>query len=229
MYIGYKAPGLWQLIQSITSSGGRDIPGRGLREDERAQKYWISEWFLVNLINESDHRKFFDGAMTWKRFSQYQPFITSPPVHDDVIKWEHFSRYWPFVRGIHRSPVNSPHKGQWRGALMFPLICARINAWVNNSEAGDLRRNHAHYDVTVKDHWIPLTKSQWCRTLAFSLFSVRRSWTNSRDAGDLRHWIHIMFWADDVEMTSHHMNQCWLWSLLCHRDNIMAWRNLLHY
>ena len=39
--------------------------------------------------------------------------------HDDVIKWKHFPRYWPFVRGIHRSPVNSPHKGQWRGALMF--------------------------------------------------------------------------------------------------------------
>ena len=72
--------------------------------------------------------------------------------HDDVIKWEHFPRYWPFVRGIHRSPVNSPHKGQWRGALMFSLICARINAWVNNSGAGDLRRNHAHYDVTVMDH-----------------------------------------------------------------------------
>ena len=30
--------------------------------------------------------------------------------HDDVIKWKHFPRYWPFVRGIHRSPVNSPHK-----------------------------------------------------------------------------------------------------------------------
>ena len=41
--------------------------------------------------------------------------------YDDVIKWEHFSRYWPFVRGIHRSPVNSPHKGQWRGALVFSL------------------------------------------------------------------------------------------------------------
>ena len=40
-------------------------------------------------------------------------------THDDVIKWKHFPRYWPFVRGIHRSPVNSPHKGQWRGALMF--------------------------------------------------------------------------------------------------------------
>ena len=51
------------------------------------------------------------------------------------------------VRGIHRSPVNSPHKGQWRGALMFSLICAWINGWVNNREAGDLSRHHAHYDV----------------------------------------------------------------------------------
>ena len=58
-------------------------------------------------------------------------------VHDDVIKWKHFPRYWPFVRGIHRSPVNSPHKDQGRGALMFSLICARIYGWVNNREADD--------------------------------------------------------------------------------------------
>ena len=45
--------------------------------------------------------------------------------------------------------VNSPHKGQWRGALMFSLICVWINGWINNREAGDLRRNRAHYDVTV--------------------------------------------------------------------------------
>ena len=70
-------------------------------------------------------------------------------VNDDVIKWKHFPRYWPFVRGIHRSPVNSPHKGQWGGALMFSLICAWINGWVNNREAGDLTRHRAHYDVTV--------------------------------------------------------------------------------
>ena len=43
----------------------------------------------------------------------------SLPIHDDVIKWKHFPRCWPFVSGIHRSPVNSPHKGQWRGALIF--------------------------------------------------------------------------------------------------------------
>ena len=43
-------------------------------------------------------------------------------LHDDIIKWKHFPSYWPFVQGIHRSPVNSPHKGQWRGALMWVWI-----------------------------------------------------------------------------------------------------------
>ena len=50
-------------------------------------------------------------------------------IQDKVRPWwrhpmEHFPCYWPFVWGIHRSPVNSPHKGQWRRALMFSLICA---------------------------------------------------------------------------------------------------------
>ena len=73
--------------------------------------------------------------------------------HDDVIKWKPFPRYWPFMRGIHRSPVNSPHKGQWRRALMFTLICIWINGCVNNREAGDLRRYCAHHGVTeVKKH-----------------------------------------------------------------------------
>ena len=82
-------------------------------------------------------------------------------LHDDVIKWKHFPRYWPFVRGIHRSPVNSPHKGQWRGALMFSLICVWINGWVNNLEAGDLRRHCAHYDVIVM---------QWVQVFNYNCF-----------------------------------------------------------
>ena len=65
--------------------------------------------------------------------------------HDGVIKWKYFPRYCPFVGGIHRSPVNSPHKGQWHRAL----ICAWINGWVNNREVGDLRRRRADYDVIV--------------------------------------------------------------------------------
>ena len=78
--------------------------------------------------------------------------------HDDVIKWKHFPCDWPFVRGIHRSPVNSSHKGQWRRALMFTLICAKMKGWVNNREGDDLRRNRAHYDVTVMNlFWFRLS------------------------------------------------------------------------
>ena len=62
---------------------------------------------------------------------------------------ETYPRYWSFVRGIHRPRVYSAHRGQWRGALMFSLICAWINGLVNNRDAGDLRRLHAHYDATV--------------------------------------------------------------------------------
>ena len=74
---------------------------------------------------------------------------TSKMCHDDVMKWKHFPRYWPFVRDIHRSPVNSPHKRQWCGALVFLSSAPWINGWVNDREAGDLRRYRAHYDITI--------------------------------------------------------------------------------
>ena len=124
--------------------------------------------------------------------------------HDDVIKWKHFLRYWPFVRGIHRSPVNSPHKGQWRGSLIFYLICVWINGWLNNREAGDLRRHRAHYDATVMHGNISLItahfvgriyqssvdishKGSVCGALGNSLLSGSAStWTNSRIAVDFR-------------------------------------------
>ena len=67
--------------------------------------------------------------------------------------WRHqmatFSASLAICAGIHRSPVNSPHKGQWRGALIFFLIYVWINGWVNNREAGDLRRHRGHYDVYI--------------------------------------------------------------------------------
>ena len=45
--------------------------------------------------------------------------------------------------------VDSPHKDQCRGTLMFSLICARTSGSVNNRDAGDLRRYRLHCDVTV--------------------------------------------------------------------------------
>ena len=62
---------------------------------------------------------------------------------------ERFSALLVLFAGTHRSPVNSPHKGQWRGAFMFSLICVWINGWVNNRDAGDLKRYCAHYDDTA--------------------------------------------------------------------------------
>ena len=66
--------------------------------------------------------------------------------------WRHqmvtFTVLLAFVWGIHRWPVNFPGKGQWRGALMFSLIGASINGWVNNRDAGDLWR-HAIYNSCV--------------------------------------------------------------------------------
>ena len=50
-----------------------------------------------------------------------------------------------FVRGIHRLPVDSPHKGQWRGALMFSLICDWTDGWPNNRDASDLRRHYNEF------------------------------------------------------------------------------------
>ena len=79
----------------------------------------------------------FDNYLKWTSF------------FDDIIKWKHSPLYWPFVWAVHRWPVKSPYKGQWRRALVFSLLCDWINGWVNNGEAGDLRRHRAHYDVTV--------------------------------------------------------------------------------
>ena len=86
----------------------------------------------------------------WRRL-WFETLFCSLWRHCNVpgTSWKHFPRYLPFVRGIHRSTVNYPHKGQWRGALMFSLICVWRNGWANNGDACDLRRYFAHYDVIV--------------------------------------------------------------------------------
>ena len=117
---------------------------------------WDSSISLVHRIymkhqklKEGCHPDYFVIVVEWCVWKRWMLLKLHPPRHHDVIKWKHLPRYWPFVRGNPRSPVNSPHKGQWRGDLMFSLICSWINGWINNREAGDLRRHRAHYDVTV--------------------------------------------------------------------------------
>ena len=92
--------------------------------------------------------------------------------HDDVIKWKHFSRYWPFVRGIRRSPVDSPHKGQWRGAWIFSLICRlskqSISRWFETPSRSLWR--HCHAECT-------LHAMSYARCLRFVVFSCGQAST----------------------------------------------------
>ena len=79
-----------------------------------------------SMITVTSKRRCPQQSSTWTGCAKAKILLE----HDDVIKWKHFPRYRPLVRGIHRSPVNSPHKVQGRGTLMFSLTCASTNSWV---------------------------------------------------------------------------------------------------
>ena len=104
---------------------------------------------------------------------------------------ETFSALLANCAGNSPVPVNSPHKGQWRRALIFSLICAWIKGWVNNRGAGDLRRNRAHYDVNIMFRtnfsgiWIKIQQRSWKKMhLKMSSANGRNlaamSWSNKK-------------------------------------------------
>ena len=98
--------------------------------------------------------------------------------------WSNFLYNWIWKSTMMMSPVNSPHKGQWRGALMLSLICAWINDWVNNREAGDLRCHRAHYDVTVMQKMI-----QWNLIITWYIIMwYLITWQNSGKWTRIRLW-----------------------------------------
>ena len=133
-------------------------------------KYVVSATWLI-FANIAYRKNKFNTLYIYSRAisrirttSMKQTLPTKLKEHDYVIKWKHFPRNWPFVRGFHRSPVNSPHKGQWRGASTFSLMCVWIHDWVNNREAGDLRRYRAHYDVIVMNTRRSLVRSTFAKS-----------------------------------------------------------------
>ena len=140
----------------------------------------ITEAFCANWDIETRHDTLYWYAETLQNTVQDGRYIHGAVLsfHDDVIKWKHFPRYWPFVRGIHRSPVNSRTKAmQWHGALMFSLICAWMNDWVNNRRAGDLRGYRAHYDVTGHSIFYPQVFAGFIGVLHW-YFSCLLQWHN---------------------------------------------------
>ena len=143
------------------------------------------EWNWPTPINISQHYGYWwPGALTPEHQSQsLDNDITQNTIfpHYDAINWKHFSRDWPFVWGIHLSPVKSSHKGQWRGALMFSLICAWTNSWVNNRDAGDLlaslwchcndmNKEVSHTYIGIERSWRPEPQC-WLRIHVFTVVS----------------------------------------------------------
>ena len=117
-------------------------------ETASTMQYWL---FIVIFCMVLKYHK-----LCWcAHKAMHSCFIAGSLIQNHHLSWwrhqrEPFPRYWPFVRGIQWSPVNSPDKGQWRGALVF-FIYAWKNSWVNYREAADLRRHRAHYDDQCSD------------------------------------------------------------------------------
>ena len=102
---------------------------------------------------------------------------------------------------------NSPHKGQWRGALMFSLICAWTNSWVNNRDAGDLRQNCVHYDVTVMCERnfscdFQTNLRDWRPLCSWRQVNAILNLTDDKSA-----LVQVMAWCRQA--TSHYLSQCW--------------------
>ena len=103
---------------------------------------------------------------------------------------------------------------------MFSLICVCINAWVNNREAGDLRRYHSHYDVFVMYFWLSVCLSELLVHLSgnyadnisnglnspwHSLLTTLMTQLGDKDMG---HLAQIM--ACCLTAPNHYLTQCWL-------------------
>ena len=86
---------------------------------------------------------------------------------------ETFSALLTLCAGIH------PHKGHWRGSLMFSLIFAWTNGRVNNRDVGDLRRHRAHHYVTLMTLAMIISRNSTESRVFFILHSQHHNDLNS--------------------------------------------------
>ena len=105
------------------------------------------------------HHRFSDGNL--RRPQWWQSWH-----HDTPTRWRHqmetFSELLAFVRGIHRSPLNSPHKGQWRGALMFSLIVRKYSNSQKHIHRHDKHGFGFGYIRVLNGYWFILHIHQGC-------------------------------------------------------------------
>ena len=146
----------WSLFLRVQSTIFKHWFRQWLGAD-KATSHYLNQWWL-------DYRRIYasHGLHELSNSSLSQLRSEMPRTHPAMSQqapswWRHQMEtfYALLALCVGNSPVNCPHKGQWRGALMFSLICAWSKGWVKNRDCGDLRRHRAHYDVTVRSHcWL---------------------------------------------------------------------------
>ena len=79
-------------------------------------------------------------------------------VYDIITWWSHQMEWFSALLALcaENSPVAGEFPSQRTVTRSFGVFfCASANGWVYNRDAGDLRRNHAHYGVTVMKSTFP--------------------------------------------------------------------------
>ena len=139
--------------------------------------YWLFRInaSLFSMEEDFEYLQYLIAKISQKRRYSFVPLKINSARHVLTNAWwrhqmEAFSALLAICAGNSPVPLNSRHKGQWRGALMFSLICARINGWVNNGEAGDLRRHRSHYDVIVMNPIVAFMEQSKMRYIANQQF-----------------------------------------------------------
>ena len=110
-----------------------------------------------------------------------------------------FPRNWSFVRGTHRSTVNSPHKGPWRGALKFSLICA-LNKWMS-------KQSWCWWFETP-----PHSLWRYCNEYMWNLLVTNHNKTQQKVNNVHKSWVYTIDVCDTSDSFSHSVSRWSPWS-----------------
>ena len=162
----------YDLRYCTISSGWHDVIWALSHPDQLAPGRISPGWLLDTAVNWYLIRISYDNViMASGRHTL--PFLNHPDEKANFDFPHHVVALQRFNK-INRPPVNSSHRGQWRGALMFSSICAWINAKITNWEADYFRGHRTHYDVTVMAG-VKLT-CVWLHEALQSYNQVHNSW-----------------------------------------------------
>ena len=167
-YFRDKTLRLIRLDQLLNNIWIITVTSRECHEVSNNRQFDCSSYSLFSLTSKNTPKLRITRFFVGESIENY-PHL--PPTHPNKATFMHMMmssnqikkspRYWPFVRGIHRWPANSTHKGQWHGALIFSLIYAWTNVWINTRDAGDFRRHRIYYDATAMRKHRPVMTSLW--------------------------------------------------------------------